>query len=88
MGYTRSKPILPKIIAIDEADLLLELDKNVAFHTNKVLEKIKADGKKAGNQAKFIITGSSFPHKMNWKKKDREETKFVLQQKFQPIELL
>jgi hypothetical protein len=34
--------INPEFIAIDEADLLLELDKNVSRHTDKLLTSIRS----------------------------------------------
>ena len=49
----------PQIVAVDEADLLLELDKNISKKTTKIIQQVKKENK----NTQFILTASSFPHK-------------------------
>lgn len=54
--------INPEFIAIDEADLLLELDKNVSRHTDKLLTSIRSESTNS-KSIKYLLTASSFPKK-------------------------
>lgn len=45
---------------IDEADILLELDKNVSRYTNKLYELFSKN-----KSLRCLISASSFPKKMN-----------------------
>lgn len=41
--HNKSNPINPQFIVIDEADLLLEIDQNVAKYMQKIIDLIRKD---------------------------------------------
>jgi hypothetical protein len=49
--HNKSNPINPHFIVIDEADLLLEIDQNVAKYMQNIIDLIRRD-KKAVKNAK------------------------------------
>lgn len=65
------QPILPKFVAIDEADILIAIDRNVSRFTNKITEEVKKNVKEANKKSsmvsnpQFLIAASSFPHKID-----------------------
>ena len=65
---SKDKDIKPDFVVIDEADLLLETDKNVSRHTNMLLDEIrgrgKARNKKLQKDPQFFVSTSSFPHRI------------------------
>ena len=52
----------PEFIVVDEADLLLELDKNVSKNTDKILSFIRKNSTNPTN-IKYLLAASSFPKK-------------------------
>lgn len=64
MSQKRQPPINPKYIVIDEADLLLEIDKNVSNYTFRLINEICEKGKKTEQSPQFAISASSFPKKI------------------------
>ena len=66
--------VCPQFVVIDEADLLLEIDKNVSRSTFAVIDRIRRNVEKIAKikgekidktkMPQFIISASSFPNKL------------------------
>lgn len=50
----------PEYMAVDEADLLLEIDRNVSKNTDKVIQFIRK-GSSQSSMIKYMLAASSFP---------------------------
>lgn len=53
--HNKNNLINPQFIVIDEADLLLEIDQNVAKYMQKIIGLIKNDKKATKNMKNFFI---------------------------------
>jgi superfamily II DNA/RNA helicase len=74
-----NSPLNPEFVVIDEADLLLELDKNVSKNTDKLIQHIRKHSP-ASAATKYFLTASSFP-----KKYKAEEALSKLQEHFKTL---
>lgn len=52
----------PEFIAVDEADLVLEIDKNVRKHVDNLIKFVRDHSSKASD-IKYMLVASSFPKK-------------------------
>lgn len=63
-NITSSRAINPKYVVIDEADVLIELDKNVAHDTKILLRDLAGTAtprRELNKQRQFLLACSSFP---------------------------
>lgn len=71
MTKNKNTSLLPDYVVIDEADLLLETDRNVRKHTFMLLDEIQGKtrgrDKKLEREIQFFISASSFPNKIGTK---------------------
>lgn len=70
----------PEFLVVDEADLLLELDKNVSKNTDRIIQHVREQSTSSGN-IKYLLAASSFP-----KKYKRHEAIPKLKENFKVLE--